>query len=65
MSVPMPRTSFVPVTRTFGTTIPSGEDVPMVLSFLYLAFARMVQPACLLYRPQNELAIIILRHEVV
>ncbi|HVA08291.1 MAG TPA: hypothetical protein VNG12_16265, partial [Acidimicrobiales bacterium] len=44
---------------------PSDEDVP-VLSFLYLAFVRVVQLVCLFGRSRNDLAIeiVILRHEV-
>jgi len=49
----------------FRCNSPSDEDAP-VLSFLYLAFVRVVQLVCLFGRSRNDLAIeiVILRHEV-
>jgi hypothetical protein len=45
---------------------PGGEDAHMVLSFLYVAFVRVVQLIRLSCRAQDDLAIeiVILRHEV-
>jgi len=44
----------------------NGEDAPMALSFLYLAFVRLVQLVRLSCRAQGDLAIevVMLRHEV-
>src|ERR1035441_174213 len=49
----------------FRCNSPSDEDAP-VLSFLYLAFVRVVQLVCLFGRSRTDLAteIVILRHEV-
>src|ERR1039457_3001792 len=62
----VPRRPSAAATRTLRATVPGGGCLLMVLSFLYVAFVRVVQLVRLSCRAQDDLAIeiVMLRHEV-